>query len=604
MVSHNEHFLQLADDEHTVVMVRHNCPDLFEWVSPQAVRAAMGITPAAVPTFLALTRAPKAKGLADRQAVRLIEVYGDLDSIYKDLPNLPSAHVRRRLQENETQVRDYLAKNTADQSTQVRPHRVSEWSLNDIDTASNRQLLRSYGFHSLAALLGNPSQGRPDVNERTPRAQSYHAVVDSNGLKQLEALLLSSKLCAIDTESDDKDPRKGDLLGVAFSVVAGEAYYIPAIESDLRGLRKDDVLRFLKRVCESEISFIGHNIKYDYLLLRRHGVRINCIHFDTMLAAYDCHGDWDFFNLPYLSQTLLNEKIKSCSDLVDQNNTLLDVPFKELVDHACGDADITMRLYPILLAELDRRSITGQFYDQTMCLMRCLGELEFQGVPADLAKLDAIHRDLRVKASDLKDELCGRTGKAFDLDSEKDLWAVLREALALRGYFASRRITMPMLEQIASSEPIAQLVVRYKRLRSRISELQTMCTCITNGRIYPLFNQIKSRAGLLTSGAPSLFDSGVSPHLKSCFDACVRDYFTDAERSLDILLHLTQDPVLQEVRTRPCKGEVFMAEHAIMKGLDEDELLLSLAAARSDATRRLAERFSLIEPQSPKSGTM
>ena len=88
----------------------------------------------------------------------------------------------------------------------------------------------------------------------------------------------------------------------------------------------------------------------------------------------------------------------------------------------------------------------------------------------------------------------------------------------------------------------------------------------------------------MTSVAPSLFDSGVWPHLKSCFDACVRDYFTDAERSLDILLHLTQDPVLQEVRTRPCKGEVFMAEHAIMKGLDEDELLLSLAAARSDAT--------------------
>jgi len=181
-----------------------------------------------------------------------------------------------------------------------------------------------------------------------------------------------------------------------------------------------------------------------------------------MLAAYDCHGDCDFFNLPYLSQTLLNEKIKSCSDLVDQNITLLDVPFKELVDHACGDADITMRLYPILLAELDRRSITGQFYDQTMCLMRYLGELEFQGVPADLAKLDAIHRDLRVKASDLKDELSGRTGKAFDSDSEKDLWAVLREALELRGYFASRRITVAMLEQIASSEPIAQLVVRYK----------------------------------------------------------------------------------------------------------------------------------------------
>ena len=232
------------------------------------------------------------------------------------------------------------------------------------------------------------------------------------------------------------------------------------------------------------MNFVGHNIKYDYLLLRRNGVRINSVHFDTMLAAYDCHGDWDFFNLPYLAQSFLNEKIKSYSDLLDQDSTLLDVPFEELVNHACGDVDMTMRLYPILLAELSHRSITGQFHDQTMPLMRYLGELEFQGVPADSSKIAAIHRRFSLKASGLKDEICKKVRKSFDLDSEKDLSTVLKEALTLRGYLAPRKITMAVLEQMATSEPVARLLVQYKRLRSRILGLQTMSTSVSNGKIY------------------------------------------------------------------------------------------------------------------------
>jgi hypothetical protein len=142
---------------------------------------------------------------------------------------------------------------------------------------------------------------------------------------------------------------------------------------------------------------------------------------------------------------------------------------------------------------------------------------------------------------------------------------------------------MVVLEQMATSEPIARLVVQYKRLRSRILGLQAISASVSNGKIYPLFNQIKSRAGLLASVAPSLFESGVSPDLKSCFDESLRDYFTDRQRSLDALLQLTQDPVLQEVRKSRCKVDVFMAEDAIMKDLDHDELLLSLAVGQSDA---------------------
>jgi DNA polymerase-1 len=589
IVTGDKRFLQLTGYDVTVVLVRHASRYQCDWVSSDTVRTIMGIAPENVLTYLALTESSNAQALTSTQAVRLIELYGDLDSIYENLSKVASGQIRKKLVKNETRARDYYSESKPDRASESVSCNLQTVSLGDLDTDRNRQLLRTYGFHSLLPLLANHTDVRLDLNEITTRLGSYHAVVDGKGIQELESLMLSSKQCSIDTESDDKDPREAVLLGVAFSVKGGEAYFVPLIEEDLKGLCKDDVLKFLKRICNSGISFIGHNIKYDYLLLRRNGIRIKSIQFDTMLAAYDCHGDWDFFNLRYLAQRFLGEKIKSYSDLVDEDKTFLDLPLKDLVNHACQDADVTMRLYPIFLAELNDRNITEQYYDQTMRLMMHLAELEFQGIAADWGQIDAIRRSLSKKASDLKDDICKKVGIVFDLDSDKDLSAVLKEALVLRGYLAPRKITMAILEQVAICEPIVRLVVQYKKLRSRVLGLESVSACVTGGRIYPLFNQIKSRAGLLSTVKPNLFENDTLPELKSCFDSSVRDYFRDKQRSLDILSQVTQDPVLRDVRASKSKVDVFMAEHAVMKDLDHDECLLSLAVGQSDS--KLSREF-------------
>ena len=555
----------------------------------------MGIAPKDIPTYLALTEASNAQAITSRQAVRLIELYGDLDSIYETLSKVASGQIRKTLVKNETRARDYYSESKANRAKESCSCNVQTFSLSDLDTDRNRQLLRTHGFHSLLPLLANPTDARLDLNEITPRPDAYHAVVDVKGILELESLLVSSKQCSIDTESDDKDPREAHLLGVAFSVKGGEAYFVPLIEEDLKGLTKDDVLKFLKRVCDSDIGFIGHNIKYDHLLLRRNGIRIKSIHFDTMLAAYDCHGDWDFFNLRDLAQRFLHEKIKSYSDLVDEGKTFLDLPLKELVNHACQDADVTMRLYPIFLAELNDRNIIEQYYEHTMRQMMHLAELEFQGIAADLGQIDAIRRSLGKKASDLKDDICRKVGIAFDLDSEKDLSGVFKEAIVLRGYLAPRKITMAILEQMAISDPIMRLVIQYKRLRRRISGLESISASVTDGKIYPLFSQIKSRAGLLTTVKPSLFENDTLPELKSCFDSGVRDYFRDRQRALDTLSQVTHDTALSERQTCKSNADVFTTDQVGMQNLDHEECLLSLAVGHSDS--QLSKMFLMDRPK-------
>lgn len=596
VVTGERRLIQLSSNDLIVVLVCKDSRDQCDWISAETVRTVMGVAPADVPTYLALTEASSTTLLTTGQAVRLIELYGNLDSIYKNLSKVASFPIRKKLVEYKSRIRQHYTESKIKRIPEPIPYNVKNASPRDLDTKSNRQLLKTYGFQSLLGLLENPSNVRLELHRSKLRPGSYHAVVDGKGIQELEALILSSKVCSIDTESDDRDPREATVLGVAFSVKEGEACFVPLIENDLKSLKKDDVLKFLQRIFDSDVDFIGHNIKYDYLLLRRSGIRIKSIHFDTMLAAYDCHGDWSFFNLRYLAKRFLDKEIKSYSDLVDEDSTFLDMPFKEIVDHACQDADVTMRLYPILMNELEERGITAQYSNHTMQMLKRLGDIEFQGIAANEKEINRIKRSLVKQATRLKSDICEKLGKAFDLDSERELSAVLRETLDLWRYIGQKRFTLVILEQLATSEPLVRLIVEYKRLRSRIIGMESISAAVTDGKIHPLFNQISSRAGLVTTIRPSLFGIDALPKLRSCFHSSVHDYFRDKQRSLDTLARLTQDTVLLKVRSSKYKVDTLMANHPLMNELDHDELLLSLVLGQSESKlsrKFLLERFKI-----------
>jgi DNA polymerase I len=176
-----------------------------------------------------------------------------------------------------------------------------------------------------------------------------------------------------------------------------------------------------------------------------------------------------------------------------------------MMKHACQDADVTMRLYPILLEQLRERGITEQFSGHTLPLVTRFGDLEFEGISVDPGRMEVIRRSLIAKATRLKSRIIGELGKAFDLDSDRELWAVLREALLSKGYLAPGRITTSILEQLAISEPLVQLVVEYKRFRSRILVwIQSRQRCVVKGSTRFLARQNLVPALRRRSGRTSL----------------------------------------------------------------------------------------------------
>ncbi len=589
IVTADRRFLQFCTDDLTVVLPREGKQIEWDWMSSDTVKTMMGIDPKEIPTYLTLTDPSSAAALTNNQAIRLVELHGNIDSIYASLGRVVSGQIRKKLAEGEFSIRQCYAGNRSEPVGNPMLIPGQDDAHNELDTANSRQLLMRYGFHSLLTLLANPLDVRPDSRCRPTSLEAYHAVVDRKGMKQLESVVCASKLCSIDTESDEKDPREATLLGISFSVQDGEAYFVPLIETELKNLTRNDVLKAVRRIFNSEVDFIGHNIKYDWLVLRRSGITIKRMHFDTMLAAYDCHGDWPFFNLPYVCKRYLGKDIKPYSDLVSDGSTFLDLPLKEMVNHACQDADMTRRLYPVLLAQLQKRGITEQFLNHTMGHLQRLAHLEFDGVAVDVGRLDRIKEHLVEQVTRLRSEIFTMVGKVFDLESHEALSEVLREVANMRGYIGPRRMTVSALEHLAIVEPVARRIVEVKRLRSRVVRLESISTAARNGKIYPLFNQIKSRTGVVATKGPSLFDVDGPSELKSCFDGRVRELFVDAKTSLHILAEVTKDPVLTKVRKSKSKVDPIMAKHPLMQELDPDELLLRLAVGQSDTA--ISKRF-------------
>src|SRR5260370_9935132 len=257
IVTFDRIFLQFCTNDLFVVLPKGGKQADWDCMSPEAVKTMMGIAPQAVPTYLAMTDPSSSAALTSQQAIRLIELYGNIDSIYANRDLLVSVQIRKKLANSESSIRQCYDKIRYDPVSNQMCKSAENSSLNKFDTTEIRQVLMRYGFHSLLRLLVTPLDVKTSSWGHEPSSKSYHIVVDHEQLKKLESVVLASKLCSIDTESDDKDPRDATLLGISFSIKAGEAYFIPLIETDLKGLTSNDVLKVLKRIFSADVDFIG-----------------------------------------------------------------------------------------------------------------------------------------------------------------------------------------------------------------------------------------------------------------------------------------------------------------------------------------------------------
>ncbi|HRP62925.1 MAG TPA: DNA polymerase I, partial [Phycisphaerales bacterium] len=412
----------------------------------------------------------------------------------------------------------------------------------------------------------------------------YHCV---STLKQLDALIKRLRSCerfAIDTETDSLSPVSANLCGISIALKTHEAYYIPVRSPEPQThLDTATVIDRLRPILEDGSTLkIGHNLKFDLNVLRRHGVRIAPAStaknvgfrgFDTMIASYVIDASRSSHRMDVLALALLNHTCIPIDALIGkgkQQRRFDEAPLSMAVPYAAEDADITLRLHDVLAPQIKAMGLTDLFENLEMPLVEVLAELEWNGIRVDPDELDRQRENLAKRINTLRREISNAAPFPFNPDSPKQLAAVLfnkpdQEPPGLGIKPLKRGKTGPstdveVLEKLAADEAVEsdlpRLIVEYRQLTKLVNTYLVALKEAINPetkRVHASFNQTVAATGRLSSSDPNLQNipirTEVGREIRRAFVAEPGNVLITADYSqieLRILAHLSEDPALIE----------------------------------------------------------
>ncbi len=410
--------------------------------------------------------------------------------------------------------------------------------------------------------------------ETNPQQTSTMIVNSEEGLRVLIQSLNAAGSFAFDTETSSEDPRHAALVGISLAMAPGEAYYIPVghvITPDGQEpgaqIPLHDVLERLRPILEDETIYkYMHNAKYDIAILARYGVHIRGLAFDTMLGAYLAEPGRRGLGLKDQAFQRLGIVMTSISELIGTGSktiSMAQVPVRRAADYAGADADMTLRLVEPIRSELRRHGLMDLHDRIELPLISVLMQMESYGVALNADFLREFGEALEQQLRHFEDVIHDAVGHSFNINSPKQLGAVLFEELKLPAGKKTKTgysVNADVIEGLRGKHPVVDHLLDYRQLGKLKSTyvdglLSLMDT--TTGRVYTSFNQTVASSGRLSSSNPNLQNIPVRTELgrqiRRAFIADPSYTLVTADYSqfeLRILASITGEPRLVEAFTK------------------------------------------------------
>jgi len=539
----------LTGDNDTLQLVNHNIKvfapkkGLSETrlYGEEEVKNKYGLDPSQLIDYKALRgdpsdNIPGVKGIGEKTASGLLQEFGTLESIYAYLektdppPNLPhkGGGIKPRIAElltthkKEAEMSKKLATIVCDVPVKLD---LDHAKLSEYDEQKVVKLFQELEFKSLLGKIPKainpppnlPHKGGGDGSVPPPRGEGkgggkYHLVDTEEKLAKFLKELKKQKEFAVDTETTSIYPVQADLVGIGFCWKEGEAWYLPAPHptSPTRG---EELIRVLE---DPKIKKIGHNIKYDLLVLRRAGINLQGVSFDTMIAAYLLNPGARGFDLDTLSFTEFGHRKIATAELLGVGKkqiTMAEVPVEKVSEYCCEDVDYTWRLKNVLGKELgQKKQIEKLFYDIEIPLIAVLAEMEWAGIKVDSKVLKKLSKEAEAEVGKTEKNIFHLAGKEFNIGSPIQLKEVLFERLKIPMEGIKKGKTgfstaATELEKMRGLHPIIDLISDWRELtKLKNTYLDALPELINKdtGRIHTSFNQTIAATGRLSSTDPNL----------------------------------------------------------------------------------------------------
>ncbi len=349
------------------------------------------------------------------------------------------------------------------------------------------------------------------VKELDEESVDYGFVTNRSELDDFAETLAEQEAFAFDTETTSTDAMYASLVGISFAWGEGTAQYVPTPLPD--GTSTEAVLGVLEPLLKNKEPKIGHNLKYDLLVLARHGVTVEGPFFDTMVAHYLIAPE-DTHSLDAVARRVLNYRMVPITELIGEGKEQLsmrDVAVEETAPYACEDADIALRLVDPLRDKLEANGVLEIADDIEFPLVPVLADIEEEGIRVDTDVLDEISARLTEKLDDIGQQIYDLAGEEFNINSTQQLGAILFEKLDLpvvsKTSTGKPSTKESVLQELSTEHEIPGLVLDWRSTyKLKSTYLDTLGDLVhpETGRIHTSFNQTRTATGRLSSSDPNL----------------------------------------------------------------------------------------------------
>ncbi len=562
--------------------------------SDTAVFEKFGVLPGQIVDFLALMgdavdNVPGVDKCGPKTAAKWLAEYSTLDGVVAAAPtmkgkigeNLRAALPRLSLNRELVTIKTDVALDSGPRDLQLREQHVPALrelyarygftqALRELDggtAAATRPASATVSLRGTAAGYAKAAEPAPMAHDPALGAKGeYETVLEPMQLQAWVERLRAADRFAFDVETDALDAMRANLVGISVAVETGKAAYIP-VGHNYPGapvqLPMVQVLAALKPLFEDAgRSKLGQHGKYDIHVLRRHGIEVNGYADDTMLESFVLNSTATRHDMDSLAQRYLGYPTTRFEDVAGKGAR--QIPFSQVgLDeagaYAAEDADVTLRLHRVLSAQLAATPGLEEVYRQIeMPLVPVLARIEANGVSIDSVELRRQSADLSARMLSAQQKATELAGRTFNLDSPKQLCAVLFEELGLPALVKTPKgqpsTNEEALEAIAEQHELPRVILEYRglaKLRSTYTDKLPEMVNRETGRVHTSYHQSGAATGRLSSSDPNLQNIPIRTEdgrrIRKAFVAPAGRKLMACDYSqieLRIMAHLSEDPGL------------------------------------------------------------
>ncbi len=448
---------------------------------------------------------PGVPGIGEKTALQLVKEFGTIENMYQNLDKMP-AKVKNKMEAGKE-----LAFKSKELVTLVEnvPLNMTLEDLKPVplDQEKAMALFHKYEFKSLTTEL---------IDQSTEKDACYEVITTSAEMEKIASQIKQKNEVSIDLETNSSEPMLAEIVGLVLCFEEKKAYYLPVAHNYLGAPAQDKkkTLDLLKSIIEDEqIKKYGQNLKYDLLVLKNEGLKLNGISFDTMIASYLINPSKLNHSLGDISAEYMQYKMIPITDLIGKGAkqiTMDQVQVERVSEYACAQVDMVWRLKQKLSFLLKEKGLDKLFYDVEMPVLEILAGMEYAGILVDLPYLKELSKEIDGKIVALEQVIYKIADTEFNINSPQQLSKILFEKLGLPIIEKTKTgasTNESVLRQLQAMHDLPKRIIEYRELAklksTYIDPIPEMINPKT-GRLHTSFNQTVTNTGRLSSSEPNL----------------------------------------------------------------------------------------------------